>query len=80
MNVATNCHRSAVLCLRGRMTRGAGTIGSRRSDTTSCSSNTRGGDSFLGGRADHSSVSEVRNAWVLPPLPYASFFFGTVRD
>ena len=58
------------------MAHGAGTIGAKHSDPTSCSSDTGGGGgSFLGGRADHSSpsVSEVKNTWGLPPLPYASF-------
>lgn len=44
MHMATNCHRSAVpLCLRGSMTHGAGTIGAKRFEPSSCSSDTRGG-------------------------------------
>jgi hypothetical protein len=83
MNMATKCHGSAVLlCLQGNMAHGVRTIGAKRSDSTSCSLDTKKGGRvyFLGGRSDHlsPSVSEVKNVWVLPPLPHASF--GTVLD
>ena len=38
-----------------------------------------GGGSFLGDRNDYSPpiVSDVKNTWVLPPLPHASFWHGS---
>ena len=85
MSMATNCHSSAVLlCLQGNMAHGAGTMGAKRFDPTSCSLGTKNGG--VGG-AVSSGIGQTTHRHLFPRLRMCGFYlhfhmhlFGTVLN